>query len=118
MKAFYYLKSCSTCIKIMSTIDLKSIHQIDIKSTKISENEVDMLKNISGSYESLFNKRSQLYKKRNLKSKNLNELDFKNLIIEHYTFLKRPILVYEKKIFIGSEKKNILDLQNFLNEQI
>ncbi len=116
MKAFYYLKTCSSCRKIMSDLNLSSIEQIDIKSIKISKNEIDFLKDVAGSYESLFNKRSQLFKKRNLKNKKLNELDYKNLILEHYTFLKRPILIHEKNIFIGNEKKNIDSLKKFLNE--
>ena len=115
MKAFYYLETCSTCKRIMSYLNLSSIKQIDIKSIKISENEIDLLKNVSGSYESLFNKRSQLYKKRKLKNKKLSELDYKNFILEHYTFLKRPILIHEKNIFIGNEKKNIDSLKEFLN---
>lgn len=115
MKAFYYLETCSTCKRIMSYLNLSSIKQIDIKSNKISENEIDLLKNVSGSYESLFNKRSQLFKKRNLKNKKLSELDYKNFILEHYTFLKRPILIHEKNIFIGNEKKNIDSLKEFLN---
>ena len=99
----------------MSDLNLSSIKQIDVKSIKISENEIDLLRDASGSYESLFNKRSQLFKKRNLKNKKLSELDYKNLILEHYTFLKRPILIHEKKIFIGNEKKNIDSLKEFLN---
>ena len=99
----------------MSDLNLSSIKQIDVKSIKISENEIDLLRDASGSYESLFNKRSQLYRKRNLKNKKLSELDYKNFILEHYTFLKRPILIQENNIFIGNEKKNIDSLKEFLN---
>tara|TARA_Y100000994_G_C15449500_1_gene341968 strand:+ start:269 stop:625 length:357 start_codon:yes stop_codon:yes gene_type:complete len=118
MKAFYYLKTCSTCKRIMSDLNLGSITQIDLKSTKISEKEINLLKDLSGSYESLFNKRSQLFKKRNLKNKNLSEQDYKNLILEHYTFMRRPILIYGKRIFIGNDKKNIDSLKKFLDGQI
>tara|TARA_B100000530_G_scaffold293365_1_gene210874 strand:+ start:466 stop:822 length:357 start_codon:yes stop_codon:yes gene_type:complete len=118
MKAFYYLKTCSTCKRIMSDLNLGSITQIDLKSTKISEKEINLLKDLSGSYESLFNKRSQLFKKRNLKNKNLSEQDYKNLILEHYTFMRRPILIYGKRIFIGNDKKNIDSLKKFLDGEI
>ena len=116
MKAFYYLKTCSTCKRIMNGLNLTSINQIDLKSTKITENQINILKDLSGSYESLFNKRSQLFKKRNLKNQNLSEQDYKNLILEHYTFIKRPILIYNKQIFIGNDKKNINSLKKILNE--
>ena len=102
----------------MSDLNLGSITQIDLKSTKISEKEINLLKDLSDSYESLFNKRSQLFKKRNLKNKNLSEQDYKNLILEHYTFMRRPILIYGKRIFIGNDKKNIDSLKKFLDGQI
>ena len=37
-------------------------------------------------------------------TKNLTEIDFKNLILEHYTFLKRPILINDDQIFVGNSK--------------
>jgi len=81
----------------------------DIKTQPISVNELEELKDYSGSYESLFSKRAQLYKERNLKSKNLTENDFKNLILEHYTFLKRPVLILENQIFIGNASKTVTE---------
>ena len=41
---------------------------------------------------------------------NLNEKDFKNLILENYTFLKRPVAIIDQEIFIGNSKKNITAL--------
>jgi len=66
----------------------------------------------------LFSKRSLLYKKRNLKDINLSEKDFKNLILEHYTFLKRPILVVDENIFIGNSSKVIEQAKKILNGEI
>ena len=65
------------------------------------------MQSLSGSYESLFSKRAQLYRKRDLKNKDLKEEDFKNLILEHYTFLKRPVFMLDGKIFIGNSKKTV-----------
>ena len=62
---------------------------------------------MSGSYEALFSKRARLYKERNLKEKDLKEADFKQLLLEHYTFLKRPVLINNDEIFIGNSKKTI-----------
>ncbi|MBT8321606.1 MAG: hypothetical protein KJO90_08060, partial [Eudoraea sp.] len=39
--------------------------------------------------------------------KSLGEPDFKTLILEHYTFLKRPVMVLEGEIFIGNNKKTV-----------
>jgi arsenate reductase-like glutaredoxin family protein len=58
-----------------------------------------------------------LYKQRNLKDKNLQEEDYKNLLLEHYTFLKRPIVVFDDHIFIGNGTQTVADAKAFLNEQ-
>jgi len=60
---------------------------------------------LSNSYEALFSKRAVLYRERNLKDQNLTEDDFKALLLEHYTFLKRPVIIAENQLFIGNSKK-------------
>ena len=60
---------------------------------------------LAGSAEALFSKRARKYKELGLKDKNLNEADIRQLIIDEYTFLKRPVLVLDNEIFIGNSKK-------------
>jgi arsenate reductase len=60
---------------------------------------------MAGSYEALFSRRAMKYKEWGLKDKPLTEKDYRDLILKEYTFLKRPVVVNGKKIFIGSEKK-------------
>lgn len=116
MLSFYYLKNCSTCKNIIKKLGLiESEGLIDIKKQGITESELDFLHSLSGSYESLFSKRSQLYKQRKLKNVNLDEIDFKKLILEHYTFLKRPVLVIDDKIFIGNSPEIIKQAKNIIN---
>lgn len=79
----------------------------DIKTQAITEEELEAIHNLSGSYESLFSKRAQLYKKRDLKNQDLSEEAYKNLILEHYTFLKRPVIINNDQIFIGNSKKTV-----------
>ncbi len=79
----------------------------DIKQQGITETEVEELRNIAGSYEALFSRRARLYKERNLKEERLLEEDYKNLLLEHYTFLKRPVIVNNDEIFIGNSKKTV-----------
>lgn len=108
MKKIYYLSSCDTCKRIMKELDLPSAFiKNDIKTQGITEEALEHMKNLSGSYESLFSKRAQLYKQRNLKDEKLTEIDFKKLILEHYTFLKRPVLITNNQIFIGNSKKTV-----------
>ncbi|UTW64190.1 hypothetical protein KFE98_08650 [bacterium SCSIO 12741] len=109
MKKVYHLSTCSTCIRILKELDLaaKGFELQDIKTNKITPEQLDEMKELSGSYESLFSRRAMLYKSMGLASKNLEENDYKNLILEHYTFLKRPVVVLNNEVFIGNSKKTV-----------
>lgn len=77
----------------------------DIKTEAITESQLDAMHALTGSYEALFSKRAQLYRQRNLNEQTLSEEDYKNLILEHYTFLKRPVMLVNNEIFVGNSKK-------------
>jgi arsenate reductase len=110
MKKVYYLSTCDTCKRILDEINLpESFVRQDIKNEKISEEQLDQMQQLSGSYESLFSKRAKLYKEKNLKNEELDEGRFKNLILEHHTFLKRPVIINNDKIFIGNSKKTVAE---------
>ncbi len=108
MKKVYYLKTCDTCKRIIKSLPSTDnmIFQ-DIKEDSITVKQLEEMYALSNSYEKLFSKRAKLYKERNLKDGNLSENDYKNFILEHYTFLNRPVFIIENKIFIGSNSKNI-----------
>ena len=63
------------------------------------------MKALAGSYEALFSKRSKLYKEMDLKNQDLTERDYKHYILEHYTFLSRPVIIIDDEIFVGNSKK-------------
>lgn len=108
MKKVYYLKTCSTCTRILKELNLPSEFILqDIKSEEITVKQLDEMKALSGSYESLFSKRSKLYKEKDLKNQKLTERDFKHYILEHYTFLSRPVIIIDNNIFIGNSKKTV-----------
>lgn len=50
----YHLSQCSTCQKIMSSLDTSSCEIQDIKQSTISEKELDQMAKMAGSYEALF----------------------------------------------------------------
>lgn len=62
---------------------------------------------MTGSYEMLFSKRARLYKERSLKDAKLLDEDYLNLLLEHYTFLKRPVIINNDQIFVGNSKKTV-----------
>ncbi|TXE13145.1 hypothetical protein FUA26_04945 [Seonamhaeicola algicola] len=108
MKKVYYLKTCNTCTRILKELNLSSEFILqDIKSEPITVAHLEAMEQLSGSYEALFSKRSKLYKEMGLKDQTLTERDFKNYILEHYTFLSRPVFIINDQIFIGNSKKNV-----------
>jgi arsenate reductase len=112
----YYLASCDTCRKIIKSLpntDKLEFH--DIRQNPITVAELDEMYKLSGSYEALFSKKAQLYKSLDLKNKNLKEPDFKKYLLEHYTFLSRPVFIIDGKIYIGNSQKNILEVAKALS---
>lgn len=86
----------------------------EIKTEKITASQLDEMKKMAGSYEALFSRRAIKYKEMGLKDKPLTEKDYRKLILEEYTFLKRPVVIINEEIFIGSEKKNVEALKQAL----
>ena len=106
MKKIYHLSTCSTCQRIIKELQpLNDFKLQDIKSDPITESQLEQMHSLSNSYEALFSKRAILYRERNLKEQNLTEDDYKSLILEQYTFLKRPVIMVDEQIFIGNSKK-------------
>ncbi len=77
----------------------------DIKTESITAKQLAEMKEAVGSYEVLFSRRAMKYKSMGLKEKTLAEDDYKNLILEEYTFLKRPVIVIDGAFFVGNSKK-------------
>ena len=104
MNKIYYLASCDTCRKIIKS--LPQNHNLtfhDIKQDPITVEELEEMHRLSGSYETM-----------DLKNKSLTEADFKKYILEHYTFLSRPVFIIDGKIYIGNSQQNILQVMKAL----
>ncbi|WP_298238749.1 ArsC/Spx/MgsR family protein [uncultured Algibacter sp.] len=115
MKKVYYLKTCSTCIRILKELNLSAEFILqDIKTEEITVKQLEQMKDLAGSYEALFSKRAKLYKEMDLKNQNLTEKDYKQYILEHYTFLSRPVIIIDKQIFVGNSKKVVETAKNFI----
>jgi arsenate reductase len=109
MQKIYHLSTCDTCKRIIKEVEIPSSFIMqDIKNDEITVKQLEEMYVLSGSYEALFSRRAKLYKERNLKDEKLLERDFKSLILEHYTFLKRPVILNNEVIFIGNSK-NIVE---------
>ena len=103
MKKIYHLKTCDKCRRILKSMDLKDFELQEIKTEPITVAQLDALYELTQSYEVLFSKRAKKYTQMNLKNENLSETDIRQLILEEYTFLKRPIIVCNQKVTIGKQ---------------
>lgn len=108
MRKIYHLATCDTCQRIIKEINFKKEFELqNIKVDKITEEQLAEMAQKAGSYEALFSRRARKYKSMGLKEKSLTEADYKNLILEEYTFLKRPVIFIDEAIFVGNSKKTI-----------
>ena len=116
MKKIYYLSTCDTCKRIITELELKDKGFVfqDIKTEKITSTQLEEMKNLAGSYEALFSRIARKYKELGLASKTLTEADYKTFILEEYTFLKRPVILLNNKIFIGNSKAVIVEVKEAL----
>ena|SRR5882757_7256996 len=118
MKKIYHLATCTTCQAILKDVQASEAHceLQDIKTEKITPRQLEEMKKMAGSYEALFSRRALKYKELGLKDKQLGENDYRNYILEEYTFLKRPVAIIGNAIFVGNDKKTVLSLKQTLSK--
>ena len=108
MKSVYFLSTCSTCQRILKLLNLPSdISLIDIKQTNIDGEALDKIAGMAGSYEQLFSKKAMKYKVLGYDKLSLSEIEYRNIILEEYTFLRRPVIVYDEFFSIGNSKEEV-----------
>jgi arsenate reductase len=108
MKKIYHLSTCDTSRRILKELAAPEGTELqDIKTSPLTPGQLEELKKRAGSYQALFSKRARMYRERNLKERTLDEGDFRELILEHYTFLNRPVVVVEEDVFIGNAAKTV-----------
>ena len=113
MKKAYYLSTCDTCKRILKELNLSADWKLqDIKADKITLEQLEEMRSMTDSYESLLNRRAR--KLSEFKGQELSEEKLKSMILEEYTFLKRPVFVMDKEIFIGNAKKTVESLKSKL----
>lgn len=115
MRKVYYLSTCDTCKRIMSSLNLEGFIKQDIKTESITPNQIEEMHGLAGSYESMFSKVARKYRALGLNERQLTEEEMKAYILEEYTFLKRPVFIVDGQIFIGNSKKVVAQLQELLN---
>ena len=106
MTKIYHLGNCTTCHRIIDELEPgPEVEYQNIKEEKITPEQIDQMKEMSGSYESLFSRRAMKYRGWGLNEMDLGEEDYRKYILEEYTFLKRPVIIVDDQIFVGNTKK-------------
>lgn len=106
MKKIYHLSTCDTTQNILKEVEAvkKGAALQDIKTEKITPAQLDEMKKLAGSYEVLFSRRALKFRGMGFHEKKLTENDYRKLILEEYTFLKRPVAIVNNEIFVGNAK--------------
>ena len=109
MKKVFTLLTCKTCQRILDDIvpESKGCEIVNIKESGISSENLDAMKNLAGSYEALFSRRAMKFRSLGLAKKNLSEQDYRTLILGEYTFLKRPVFLFDDLVTVGSRKSEV-----------
>ena len=79
----------------------------EIKTAPITVKQLDEVYALTKSYEVLFSRRAKKYKQIELKNQELAEKDFRQLILDEYTFLKRPVIINDSEVYVGNKKKRV-----------
>jgi len=107
MKKVYFLQTCDTCRRILKEVNLEGFERQEIKANPVTVSQLEEMYSFSNSYEALFNKRAKKYKAMGLKNELITEKEYRQFILDEYTFLKRPVFIIGNDIFIGNSKKEI-----------
>ena len=102
MKKVYFLQTCDTCRRILKEVNLEGFERQEIKANPVTVSQLEEMYSFSNSYEALFNKRAKKYKAMSLKNELITEKEYRQFILDEYTFLKRPVFIVGNDIFIGN----------------
>ncbi|WP_236972924.1 arsenate reductase family protein [Membranihabitans marinus] len=113
----WYLSTCSTCRRIMKELNLneETATLQDIKAVPPSAADIDFFYQKTQSYKALINGRSMEFRKRSIKPSEIDESRAKELLLDHYAFLKRPVIQIDDRIFVGNSAKTISEIKQHLN---
>lgn len=114
---FFTLPNCKTCQRIDADLQPAACGAEirDIKSAAVTADEIDAMKAHAGSYEALFSRRAMKFRSMGLADQTLGEEDYRRLILEEYTFLKRPVLLTANGVYAGSAKAAVEGARAALN---
>ena len=117
MKKAFTLPTCTTYKRIFDELQpaAHGCEVVDIKSEGIAPEDLDAMAAHAGSYEALFSRRAMKFRSMGLADQELTEADYRRLILEEYTFLKRPVFLFDDAVTAGSAKAAVAEARERLN---
>jgi arsenate reductase (glutaredoxin) len=116
MRKGWFLSTCDTCKRILNSLPtVQGMEWQDIKKEAITQGDLELMLTRSGSVEAIFSKKSRNYRARGLHERVLSDAEMRQLILEDYTFLKRPIAILDEHIFIGNSPSEVSRLQEAMH---
>lgn len=110
VETLYWLPYCSTCVKAEAFLleqGVRILKHVNIKEEPLSRAVVEKLAQAVGGPEALFSKRAMKYRSMGLHEQTLTDEDYLRYMVEEYTFIKRPVLVFQDgPTLCGFSKKN------------
>jgi arsenate reductase len=115
MNRIYHLSTCDTCRKILAQLKTSNVELINLRGRCVSPDDLDIMFRSAGSYEALFNKKAQKWKAMAPEVRPVSDEAYRALILEEYTFLKRPAAMIGKEVFVGNDAKTVEALKKALH---
>ena len=114
--AFLYLSTCSTCMRIIKSLGIENANFLqNVKEQMVTTEQLRFLYNYSNSYEGLINKRGRVFAQMKREKAVFSENVYKALLENEYSCLKRPILIWNNKVFLGNAKATVVEMKAALN---
>lgn len=113
---FLYLSTCSTCMRIIKSLGIENACFLqNVKEQMATPEQLDFLYNYTNSYEVLINKRGRVFAQMKREKGVFSENVYKALLENEYSCLKRPILIWNNKVFLGNAKATVVRMKAALN---
>jgi Spx/MgsR family transcriptional regulator len=109
------IKNCNTIRDTLRWLDEKGFEYrfVDLKKEPLSEYELAGLARKVG-LETLANKRGMKWRTLGLAGRDLSEDELFDLLLEHQTMIKRPVVLRGEAVMIGFDEEA---LESFLTEE-
>ncbi len=104
------IKNCNTIKNTFSWFEENGIEYTfrDVKKDPLTPNELAEFVGKVG-LETLINKKGRKWKMLGLADKNLSDNDLFDVLLEHQTMIKRPVINHEGSILVGFDEESFQD---------